>query len=334
MKTDRSSRTAGETETPIDSTFLTGNPGVSASFLGRQLLELLLPSTCRMCDQCVPAGDDFCAECLSRLQSSEHLMQFACPRCGRPGAGPLGQTTVTTPVTNAVTTLASRDAVSASGKSQVNACQHCRRQSYAFDCCIALWTYDSLVRNAVVAAKFGSQVALADALGRRLGARILQVWGDETPVNPGSSAAVPAERADDGTPPDLITSVPSHLWRRVQRGAGGSRVLAKSVARFLRPHWPNAVQTDLMRATRQIKKQAWLGEKDRNANVQGAFRVNRGVLKARLSNRHGNRLVGKHVLLIDDVMTTGATATENARVLKQAGARRVTVAVVARACPR
>ncbi|MCA9135639.1 MAG: ComF family protein [Planctomycetales bacterium] len=245
-------------------------------------------------------------------------MQFACIRCGRPGAGPIA---------------------TAAHEEPAVGCPSCRRQRYPFDRCIALWSYDSLVRNAVVASKYGNQIALADALGRRLGARIGQVWSRQQTrelangTHAESNATRPATAGDiqDWSAPDFITSVPSHLWRRVQRGAGGSRVLAKSVARFLRSRWPSAVHTNLMSATRQIKKQAWLGEKDRISNVQGAFRVSTGGLRSGFRGRQRRPLDGKHVLLIDDVMTTGATAGENARVLKQAGACRVTVAVVARA---
>lgn len=79
--------------------------------------------------------------------------------------------------------------------------------------------------------------------------------------------------------------------------------------------------------TRRIKKQAWMGEKERISNVRGAFRIRTGFPRRGTADR----IAGKHVLLVDDVLTTGATANETARVLKQAGARRVTVAVVARA---
>jgi predicted amidophosphoribosyltransferase len=85
----------------------------------------------------------------------------------------------------------------------------------------------------------------------------------------------------------------------------------------------------LLRPVRQIQKQAWLSEKERIVNVRGAFRLRRTI---GIRNDGASWLAGRHVLVIDDVMTTGATANEIATVLKAAGVSRVTIAVVARAC--
>ncbi|QDV46418.1 DNA utilization protein GntX [Stieleria neptunia] len=281
--------------------------------LGRQALELVLPSTCRLCDACIAPERDFCADCRPQLESSEARMRSACLRCGHPGAGPAGSVL---PGAHPFT-LDSADP-QAHQAPPLDRCLRCKRETHAFDGCVALWSYDGLVRSAVVAAKYGSQISLADALGRRLARRIRDV------IQPPSDAT--GETAADL--PDLITPVPSHLWRRIQRGAGGSRVLARSVTGVLRQGWPDVAYAELLATTRKINKQAWLGEKERIANVRGAFRV----WRPRCRTWRRRSLAGKHVLLVDDVMTTGATAGEIARVLKQAGARRVTVAVVARAC--
>lgn len=276
--------------------------------VGRQALELLLPSTCRLCDQCLAPGGDFCPQCLAQLQSSESLMQFACGRCGRPGSGQHVRDQ-------------GGSATSSEERGETVGCPQCRRKKLAFDQCIALWTYDGLVRTAVVAAKYGSQIALADALGQRLSNKILSALAGEPAL---------CDRevfADSARVPDVVTAVPSHLWRRIQRGHGGSRALAAAVTRCLRRRWPSVRMTSLLKTTRRIEKQAWLGEKERVSNVQGAFCIN----PPRLRRRKRPWLSGKHVLLIDDVMTTGATAGEISGVLKAAGASRVTVAVVARA---
>lgn len=102
-------------------------------------------------------------------------------------------------------------------------------------------------------------------------------------------------------------------------------MLGRTVAETICSAWPAVFYGDLLATTRRIKKQAWLGEHERIENVRGAFRVKKSIWSA------ASGIVGKHVLLVDDVMTTGATASEIARTLKQAGACRVTVAVVARA---
>jgi predicted amidophosphoribosyltransferase len=78
----------------------------------------------------------------------------------------------------------------------------------------------------------------------------------------------------------------------------------------------------LLETKRSVKKQAFLEDVARRENVRGAFQVRR---------RWRKRLVGRTVLLVDDVMTTGATADEISRVLLDAGAARVDLLVVARA---
>jgi predicted amidophosphoribosyltransferase len=209
-----------------------------------------------------------------------------------------------------------------------------------FDGCVALWTYDGLVRNAVIAAKYGSQVALADALGRRLGQRVLQAWelginGSAERPQPARARSGPEEPhgAEETPTPELVTGVPSHLFRRIQRGGGGGSALVASLHRVLRQRWSHCRLADVLTTTRRVKKQALMGESQRTANVRDAFALRRRRWRPRTPRRASGHLelAGRHVLLVDDVMTTGATADENARVLKLAGASRVTVAVVARA---
>ncbi|MEO1614555.1 MAG: phosphoribosyltransferase family protein [Planctomycetota bacterium] len=196
-------------------------------------------------------------------------------------------------------------------------CSECKAERLEFDGCVPLWTYDGLVRQAIVSAKYGNRVALADALGNCLAGRLA--------MSPWIGC------------PDVVTAIPSHPFRRVQRGDGGSRVLAEAVAGRLK-RLPSVSGTDssyrklsyrdLISSARRVKKQAWLGEKERRENVKGAFRLRRGLVGGVASAKP---LANRHILLVDDVMTTGATASEAAKVLKLAGARQVTVAVVARA---
>jgi ComF family protein len=76
-----------------------------------------------------------------------------------------------------------------------------------------------------------------------------------------------------------------------------------------------------LRRQRSTLAQSGLSRKQRRKNLKGAF------------SWHGSRKPGRHVALIDDVMTTGTTVTECAKVLKRAGAKRVDVWVAARALP-
>lgn len=110
----------------------------------------------------------------------------------------------------------------------------------------------------------------------------------------------------------LVTAVPLHWRRQWQRGFNQSELLAGSIAR--RCGIPAA---RVLRRVRSTASQAGLSNTGRRKNVTAAFECRRD-------------LQGKHVLLIDDVMTTGSTAAACALALKRSGARRVTLLTVAR----
>jgi predicted amidophosphoribosyltransferase len=79
------------------------------------------------------------------------------------------------------------------------------------------------------------------------------------------------------------------------------------------------VDTGVLRRARATAPQAGLGRRGRQANIAGAFAL-----------RHPERVAGRHILLVDDVITTGATAGECARLLLENGAARVDVLALAR----
>lgn len=115
-----------------------------------------------------------------------------------------------------------------------------------------------------------------------------------------------------GWQPDLICAVPLHPLRHMQRGYNQSALVAEVTARHTGlPYRP------LLRRVRTTQQQARLGAVARQRNVAGAFR--------------SAPLAGERVLLVDDVMTSGATVTECALTLFAAGAGRVYVATLARA---
>jgi ComF family protein len=111
---------------------------------------------------------------------------------------------------------------------------------------------------------------------------------------------------------DLVTPVPLHWRRRWQRGFNQSELLGKAIARARRIPAKN-----VLRRASATRAQAGLSNAQRRENVVGAFRA-RG------------RVNGLRILLIDDVMTTGATAGACARALKKAGAKSVAVLALAR----
>lgn len=123
------------------------------------------------------------------------------------------------------------------------------------------------------------------------------------------------------TPPlaDLavVQAVPLYWTRRLRRGYNQAERIAAAVAREL----DLPLARELVRV-RNTPPQVHLPRSRRLQNVRGAFRAD-----------GPRRIVGRHVLLIDDVTTTGATAGEAARALLDAGAARVSLAVLAKADP-
>ena len=278
----------------------------------RHCMTLFWPPTCRLCDHSVMVGMELCDSCFRQLEISRCHTSQVCSRCGLPGSG------------------ASLAGASLAGASAASGCLECRDQTLHYDRCLSVWRYDGLVRQAIVAAKFGQAVPLAETLGKRLGWRLL---ADDTWLR--QSCPV----ADTDAAPDLIGWVPSHFSRRMTRGGGGAQALARAVHSVLTRRWPDLCRVNLLRTTRVVKKQAWLSETERAQNVRGAFAargpwLNRSIPSSWLLHRLGGTaaiVAGKHVLVVDDVMTTGATLNEVAGVLKMAGAAQVTVAVAARA---
>jgi ComF family protein len=113
---------------------------------------------------------------------------------------------------------------------------------------------------------------------------------------------------------DAVVPVPLHWRRRLRRGFNQSEILARMVAKER-----HVRLLDVVRRVRSTATQAGLTNNNRRKNVAGAFRV---FKKTQVS--------GKRILLIDDVMTTGATGTACATALKRAGAESVTLLTLAR----
>jgi ComF family protein len=174
-------------------------------------------------------------------------------------------------------------------------CSNCRDESFPFAAAVRLGCYDGLLRDVILRLKHHSGEALAELLG--------ELWAD---------VAGPRLLA---LQPEVVVPVPLHWWRRWRRGYNQSAALAASLAaRLQRP-----CQPAWLRRVRNTPPQTSQTLAGRRENVRGAFRARRGA-----------PLRGCSVLLVDDVMTTGATASEAARALLQGGAKRVAVAVLAR----
>ena len=176
-------------------------------------------------------------------------------------------------------------------------CNRCRNFRLRYERLIRVGQYQGPLAQIIRALKFRRQAHNAGFLAELL-----------------SQAFQGADPADGQF--DLITWVPLHWWRRWLRGYNQSALIARRLIPLIRrPAMP------LLRRTRWTAPQTHLSRQARLANVRGAFALRR-IASLTID------LTGKRILLIDDVLTTGATASECAGVLCAAGAR-VSVAVAA-----
>jgi ComF family protein len=175
-------------------------------------------------------------------------------------------------------------------------CPYCRWESLEFEAAVTLGTYGGKLRDAVLKMKRPGAEPIAQAMGTFLCHR----RGDQI-------------RA---LCPKVVVPVPMHWMRRFVRKGNSPDVLATQVARFLQ----TPCQTRLLKRIRNTKPQKELTPSERRRNPVGAFGLSTAY-----------HIRGARVLLVDDVLTTGATCSAAAKALKQAGAAAVVVAVLARA---
>ena len=159
---------------------------------------------------------------------------------------------------------------------------------------LAVWEYEEPLPTLIHALKYGGMWKLAPQLSREMARQIR--------AHERFAAA------------DSLVPVPLHRLRRRERGFNQSEKLAEGISKVT----GQALFPALERA-RYTRTQTTLSAEERRNNVEGAFRVRKGVAAC-----------GRSVLLVDDVLTTGATVRECARVLWQAGAAEVSVVVAAR----
>lgn len=117
-------------------------------------------------------------------------------------------------------------------------------------------------------------------------------------------------------PPDVLIPVPLHPSRERERGFNQSLLLARRLGRA----WHVPTCTDVLVRSIPTVPQIELSAEERRVNVRAAFSLYRP-----------ERVAGKHVVVVDDVFTTGSTVTACARCLHKGGARAVGVLTVARA---
>ncbi len=188
---------------------------------------------------------------------------------------------------------------------ELDLCRECRieakqydgrkRKPQFLDSFAAVWYYEGNVRSSLLRFKFKNARSYAQGYGRLM------------------AMALQREHPEGF---DLLTWIPVSPLRRFRRGYDQAKLLAKAVGREL-----GLKPVPLLKKVRHNPSQSGIRDAAcRRANVQGVYRLNG---KAEIG--------GKRILLIDDILTTGATAGEAARVLLTAGAAEVHCAAVAAA---
>jgi ComF family protein len=185
-------------------------------------------------------------------------------------------------------------------------CRECRMAEPAFERAVSYASYEDELRTLIGLLKFEGMRGLAGMLGDKLAEAVLQLEGSASKEL-------------------LVVAVPLFRARERQRGYNQSVLLAdRAVKRLrkIRPEWTMTAAHRALQRVRQTAAQSELAKAERRRNLRGAFAVPDEALEL---------LRGREVLLVDDIMTSGATARECARVLRRAGAAKVWVATVARA---
>jgi ComF family protein len=183
-------------------------------------------------------------------------------------------------------------------------CRACRLAPPPFVRAVAFGLYQGRMKEAIHAFKYGRLHPAARGLGRTLAEAIGQL-----------AAEAPAEM--------LVVPVPLHKSKFAQRGFNQARELAQQALGFLalsHPEWQLTLADSTLMRLRATESQAGLSPRQRRLNVRGAFIVSDPIAIAK-----------KHILLIDDILTTGATARAAAQAVLNAGAASVWVATLARA---
>lgn len=193
-------------------------------------------------------------------------------------------------------------------KEETDLCTDCRYEAPFFpdtkrnlqflDSFAAVWYYESSVRGSLLRFKFRGARGYAASYGKLLAMRLMQQYPEGF---------------------EVLTWIPVSRLRKLRRGYDQVELLAKAVGREL-----GMIPVSTLKKVRHNRQQSRISESaQRRANVLGVYRVTDPDL-----------IRDRRVLLLDDILTTGATASEAGRVLLTAGAKEVHCAAVAAARKR
>ena len=296
---------------------IAGQLAAAGRALARDGLQLVLPPACLACEAPTGSVGTLCSKCWGKM---DFITEPCCDRCGMP-----------LPVDTGA------------------ACADCRAREPAFDRARAAFLYRGMGRDAdrgvgqdlVLAFKMADRSYLTPKLAEWLHRAAMFLYrgmGRTADRDVGRYLVLTFKMADRSylapklaewlhraampllADTDLVVPVPLHRWRLFRRRFNQSAILARLLARQA----GKAVAPDLLVRKRWTAPQTKLSRGERRRNLQGAFAVRRG---------RAADVAGRRVLLVDDVLTTGATASECASALKKAGVKSVYVATLARTPP-
>lgn len=268
-----------------------------AAAAGRFVLDVVFPPACAFCD--APLGKarasvQLCAPCEAKIPwLFGEGRPVLCIRCGDPMPEGLP---ADDDAARAPDSSVAEPSGGASPRDRM--CGACLKERPRYYQARAACRYGDPVREAILALKYSRRLDLTGPLTRMLAQAYTETYAGESP-------------------PALITAVPLHPVRLRLRHFDQARLLAARLARLT----GTPAAPDLLRRVRDTSSQRGLSRRQRIENVRGAF-----------SLRQKGRCEGLHVLLVDDVYTTGATVNECTKILLREGkAARVDVLCVARA---
>jgi len=171
-------------------------------------------------------------------------------------------------------------------------CLKCKNDLYNFDKARNIFIYNDLIKTAIMNFKYNGKPEYAEPLGN-----LLKDY-----------------YADSDIIADVVTYVPMPKDREKKRGYNQAKELAKQFS-----YLTEMPIEDLLERVESVEKQSVLTAKERRENIKGTISA---------INKH--KIKNKDILIIDDVLTTGATASECAKILKQNGAKSVSVLTLAK----